>query len=79
MYKYQESTIKIFFFFFQTVLNKLRDVQLAMVIVRLYESDYDKQAQLMKDLLCRVVFGEDCTGISNMAPNVFEKTVAYSR
>ncbi|VDK43174.1 unnamed protein product [Anisakis simplex] len=41
----------------QTVLSKLHDLQLAMTIIRLYESDYDKQCVLMRDLLCHEVLG----------------------
>lgn len=39
----------------QTCLINLKDVQLALVIIRLYEADPDRQNQLMRELLCRQV------------------------
>lgn len=44
-------------FFLQTVLSKLHDLQLAMVIIRLYESDIDSRWSLMRELFCREVLG----------------------
>ncbi|KHN85693.1 DmX-like protein 2 [Toxocara canis] len=41
----------------QIVLSKLHDLQLAMVIIRLHESDHDKQWSLMRELLCREILG----------------------
>ncbi|CAD5215760.1 unnamed protein product [Bursaphelenchus okinawaensis] len=40
----------------ETILSRLKDLQLAMVVVRLYETDQDKQAQLMENMLCKNIF-----------------------
>lgn len=37
-------------------MTKLADLQLALVIVRLHESDPDRQLQITKQILCQVVF-----------------------
>ncbi|VDK53132.1 unnamed protein product, partial [Cylicostephanus goldi] len=39
----------------QTILCKCHDLQLAMVVVRLYESDIDAQQNMLKEMLCRLV------------------------
>uniref|UniRef100_A0A914ZRW3 RAVE complex protein Rav1 C-terminal domain-containing protein n=1 Tax=Parascaris univalens TaxID=6257 RepID=A0A914ZRW3_PARUN len=41
----------------QAVLSKLHDLQLAMVIIRLYENDHEKQWSLMRELLCHEILG----------------------
>ncbi|MFH4976062.1 hypothetical protein AB6A40_002771 [Gnathostoma spinigerum] len=41
----------------QTVMNKLHDLQLALVIVRLFEPDLGKQNQILRVLLCREILG----------------------
>ncbi|WKY17140.1 hypothetical protein Q1695_001621 [Nippostrongylus brasiliensis] len=42
----------------QTILRKCRDLQLAMVVLRLYESDTDLQQAMLKEILCREVLGQ---------------------
>ncbi|CAI4224874.1 unnamed protein product [Auanema sp. JU1783] len=39
----------------QILLSKCNDIQLAMVVVRVYETDLEKQASLLKEMLCREV------------------------
>uniref|UniRef100_A0A9J2PHZ4 RAVE complex protein Rav1 C-terminal domain-containing protein n=1 Tax=Ascaris lumbricoides TaxID=6252 RepID=A0A9J2PHZ4_ASCLU len=41
----------------QAVLSKLHDLQLAMVVIRLYENDHEKQWSLMRELLCHEILG----------------------
>ncbi|TKR87267.1 hypothetical protein L596_011689 [Steinernema carpocapsae] len=41
----------------QAIMSKLDDIQLAMMVIRLYESEVTKQNALLKDLLCRDVLG----------------------
>lgn len=38
-------------------MGRLNDLQLALVIVRIYETDLEKQAELIKELLCQEVLG----------------------
>lgn len=49
--------VLIIFVYLQIILTRMKDLQLAMVIVRVYESDYDKQMALMEDLLGKRIFG----------------------
>uniref|UniRef100_A0A158R4B7 WD_REPEATS_REGION domain-containing protein n=1 Tax=Syphacia muris TaxID=451379 RepID=A0A158R4B7_9BILA len=49
----------------QTVLSKLQDIQLAMVIIRLYETDVDRRWNMMKELLCRQVLGIEAEELDN--------------
>nr|CDJ88019.1 CRE-RBC-1 protein [Haemonchus contortus] len=41
----------------QTILRKCRDLQLAMVVLRLYETDIEVQQAMLKEILCREVLG----------------------
>jgi hypothetical protein len=44
----------------QTIVHRLGDLQLAMVLIRLYEAgDQEKQAVLLRELLCREVLRID--------------------
>ncbi|CAB3399146.1 unnamed protein product [Caenorhabditis bovis] len=48
----------------QTILAKCNDLQLALVVIRLYEQDIDVQQTMIKEILCREVLG--------MSPDEFE-------
>ncbi|EGT40330.1 CBN-RBC-1 protein [Caenorhabditis brenneri] len=41
----------------QTLCNKCNDVQLALVVVRMYENDPEAQQAMLNELLCREVLG----------------------
>ncbi|VDO04722.1 unnamed protein product [Haemonchus placei] len=41
----------------QTILRKCRDLQLAMVVLRIYETDIEVQQAMLKEILCREVLG----------------------
>uniref|UniRef100_A0A8R1HL41 WD_REPEATS_REGION domain-containing protein n=1 Tax=Caenorhabditis japonica TaxID=281687 RepID=A0A8R1HL41_CAEJA len=41
----------------QTILSKCNDLQLALVVVRLYESELEKQQEMINTILCREVLG----------------------
>lgn len=53
------------FFHLQIVLRKLQDLQLAIVIVRLCERDYEEQGNLLKELLCREIFGVEVADVKD--------------
>uniref|UniRef100_A0A0K0DNJ9 WD_REPEATS_REGION domain-containing protein n=1 Tax=Angiostrongylus cantonensis TaxID=6313 RepID=A0A0K0DNJ9_ANGCA len=53
----------------KTILYKCNDLQLAMVILRLYESDIDSQQSLLKDMLCREVLGQSVEEFEQMRGN----------
>uniref|UniRef100_A0A915Q0C7 RAVE complex protein Rav1 C-terminal domain-containing protein n=1 Tax=Setaria digitata TaxID=48799 RepID=A0A915Q0C7_9BILA len=65
------------------VLRKLQDLQLAMVIVRLSETDYEEQSNLLRELLSREIFGaevanaKDFEVISGANQNPFVRSMAY--
>ncbi|VDN05634.1 unnamed protein product [Thelazia callipaeda] len=67
----------------QIVVNKLQDLQLAMVIVRLYETDYEEQSNLLRELLCREIFGagivdlKDFDKMPSAHRNPFVRSMAY--
>ncbi|PAV73995.1 hypothetical protein WR25_00482 [Diploscapter pachys] len=42
----------------QTILAKCQDLQLAMVVLRLFESDPDAQQAMLKEILCKEVLGQ---------------------
>ncbi|GMT36366.1 hypothetical protein PFISCL1PPCAC_27663 [Pristionchus fissidentatus] len=42
----------------QTILAKLNDIQLAMVVLRLYETDTEVMNQQMRELLCREILDQ---------------------
>ncbi|KAK5967217.1 hypothetical protein GCK32_000230 [Trichostrongylus colubriformis] len=42
----------------QTILRKCRDLQLAIVVLRLYETDVDVQQAMLKEMLCSEVLGQ---------------------
>lgn len=50
----------------QTILRKCRDLQLAMVVLRLYETDIEVQQAMLKEILCGEVLGQ--------TPDEFEET-----
>ncbi|KJH47115.1 hypothetical protein DICVIV_06823 [Dictyocaulus viviparus] len=54
----------------QTILHKCNDLQLAMVILRLYESDVDSQQSILKEMLCREVLGQSVEEFEQMRGNV---------
>ncbi|KAK6034916.1 hypothetical protein COOONC_27585 [Cooperia oncophora] len=37
----------------QIILRKCRDLQLAIIVLRLYETDVDAQQSMLKEMLCR--------------------------
>lgn len=51
------SNVFIKIFHFKVCVNNLNDLQLALVIVRLYETNLEQQQTLTKDLLCKHVLG----------------------
>uniref|UniRef100_A0A915EBL8 RAVE complex protein Rav1 C-terminal domain-containing protein n=1 Tax=Ditylenchus dipsaci TaxID=166011 RepID=A0A915EBL8_9BILA len=53
----------------QTILSRLNDLQLAMVILRLHESDPEKQSELINELLCREIFGCEAETIRKLQSN----------
>ena len=65
----------------QTVLTRLDDVQLAMVIVRLYEGDLETVPESLKSLLYKEVLGRNKDGSdykSNMVhPDPFLRSMSY--
>ncbi|CAG9539942.1 unnamed protein product [Cercopithifilaria johnstoni] len=70
----------------QIVLKKLQDLQLAIVIVRLCERDYEEQGNLLRELLCREIFGTEVADIKDfdVTPgsnrfdrNPFVRSMAY--
>ncbi|ETN78849.1 hypothetical protein NECAME_10074, partial [Necator americanus] len=54
----------------QTILCKSHDLQLAMVVLRLYESDFDAQQTVLKEMLCREVLGQSVEEFEQMRGNV---------
>ncbi|KAJ1356068.1 hypothetical protein KIN20_013692 [Parelaphostrongylus tenuis] len=54
----------------QTILYKCNDLQLAMVVLRLYESDIDSQQSMLKDMLCREVFSQSVEEFEQMRGNL---------
>ncbi|EPB75130.1 hypothetical protein ANCCEY_05799 [Ancylostoma ceylanicum] len=54
----------------QTILCKCHDLQLAMVVLRLYESDFDAQQKMLKEMLCREVLGQSPDEFEQMRGNV---------
>lgn len=64
----------------QVCLNKLDDLQLAMVIARLYEGEMDATPPNMKRLLYEEILGCDATGANqNLAmahPDPFLRSMA---
>ncbi|KAM3726028.1 DmX-like protein [Dirofilaria immitis] len=67
----------------QIVLRKLQDLQLAIVIVRLCEKDYEDQGNLLRELLCREIFGIEVMNVKDfdVTPranrNPFIRSMAY--
>ncbi|VDM92434.1 unnamed protein product, partial [Litomosoides sigmodontis] len=67
----------------QIVLRKLQDLQLAIVIVRLCERDYEEQGNLLRELLWREIFGmeiadvKDFDAMSRANRNPFIRSMAY--
>lgn len=59
------SFVLLLFSLLQIVLRKLQDLQLAIVIVRLCERDYDEQDNLLRELLCREIFGAEVTDVKD--------------
>ncbi|VDO29703.1 unnamed protein product [Onchocerca flexuosa] len=65
------------------VLRKLQDLQLAIVIVRLCEKDYEDQSNLLRELLCKEIFGAEVTNVKDfdVTPrtnrNPFIRSMAY--
>uniref|UniRef100_A0AC34PUG3 RAVE complex protein Rav1 C-terminal domain-containing protein n=1 Tax=Panagrolaimus sp. JU765 TaxID=591449 RepID=A0AC34PUG3_9BILA len=51
----------------QTILRRLNDLQLAMVILRIYETDPENQSNLMCELLCNEVLGIDPAEARNIS------------
>lgn len=45
-------------FLLQTIVVKLQDIQLAMVVLRLYETEGDTATAQLKEMLCREVLGQ---------------------
>ncbi|KAL3102156.1 hypothetical protein niasHS_003565 [Heterodera schachtii] len=41
----------------QTILSRIGDLQLALVVLRFYESDPERQFELLTELLCREILG----------------------
>uniref|UniRef100_A0A0R3RIQ7 Rav1p_C domain-containing protein n=1 Tax=Elaeophora elaphi TaxID=1147741 RepID=A0A0R3RIQ7_9BILA len=68
---------------FFLLAGKLQDLQLAIVIVRLCERDYEKQGNLLRELLCREVFGVEVTDTRDFDVtaganrNPFVRSMAY--
>ncbi|CAD5221721.1 unnamed protein product [Bursaphelenchus xylophilus] len=61
----------------ETILSRLKDLQLAMVVVRLYETDPDKQAQLMEEMLCKNIFRLNAVELHDLSKR--DMTQAISR
>ncbi|CAD6187487.1 unnamed protein product [Caenorhabditis auriculariae] len=75
----------------QTILTKCNDLQLALVVLRLYENDIDTQQAIMKEILCREVLGttpddfetnrgktdEDVVLSRHASKDPFERSMAY--
>ena len=53
--------------FFKVCLNNIRDLQLALLIVRLYVNDAERQLSLCKSILAQAVFGLD--NMDNFSPD----------
>ncbi|KAK0411859.1 hypothetical protein QR680_005883 [Steinernema hermaphroditum] len=52
----------------QVIMTKLDDIQLAMMVIRLYESDLTQQNLLLKELLCHDVLGMTVEEFDSGAP-----------
>ncbi|KAK3861276.1 hypothetical protein Pcinc_032726 [Petrolisthes cinctipes] len=65
----------------EVVLNKLQDEQLAIIIIRLYEGEYEAVPPTLRKLLNTRVMGCDEEGLNGnimkMHPNPFFRSVAY--
>ncbi|CAI5454853.1 unnamed protein product [Caenorhabditis angaria] len=75
----------------QTILAKCNDLQLALVVLRLYETDYEAQQAIIKDILCREVLGmssdefeqqrgktdDDATLSVHASKEPFERSMAF--
>jgi hypothetical protein len=56
----------------QTILSRLKDLQLAIVVIRLYEPDRERQIALLEEMLCDQVLGttpEELRELSKEAQN----------
>ncbi|KAI6176952.1 hypothetical protein M3Y97_00854600 [Aphelenchoides bicaudatus] len=51
----------------QTILTRLKDLQLAMVVIRLYEADREKQISIMEEMLCDQVLGTTPTELREIS------------
>ncbi|KAI6235649.1 hypothetical protein M3Y95_00074000 [Aphelenchoides besseyi] len=60
----------------QIILMRMKDLQLAMVVLRLYVTDHDKQVALMEELLCKQVFGSTAAEVHEIGKK--EKDCALS-
>lgn len=58
----------------QTILHRIHDLQLGIVILRLYEMDPEKQLELLTELLCKEVLVCDITHIRKLEDDVYEPT-----
>ncbi|XP_069954424.1 dmX-like protein 2 isoform X5 [Cherax quadricarinatus] len=65
----------------EVVLNKLQDEQLAIVIIRLYEGEYEAVPPTLSKLLYTRILGKDDNGenidLTKVHPNPFFRSVAY--
>ncbi|CAJ0959160.1 unnamed protein product, partial [Mesorhabditis belari] len=50
----------------QTILHRLNDLQLAMVVLRIYEQDPEAQQNMMKEILCREILGQSVDEFEEM-------------
>ncbi|CAJ0597034.1 unnamed protein product [Cylicocyclus nassatus] len=56
----------------QTILCKCHDLQLAMVVLRLYEANIDAQHSMLKEMLCREVLGQTSKEFEQMCGEEYE-------
>uniref|UniRef100_A0A914I5X4 USP domain-containing protein n=1 Tax=Globodera rostochiensis TaxID=31243 RepID=A0A914I5X4_GLORO len=62
----------------QTILNRIGDIQLAMVVIRFYEPDSERQLELLTELLCREVLGCEPSKFHSMVQEGKEKALFTS-
>lgn len=55
---------------FQTILTRIHDLQLALVVLRLYETEPESQLEHITDLLCKEVLGCDIDYIQKLKEKI---------
>ncbi|CAJ0582912.1 unnamed protein product, partial [Mesorhabditis spiculigera] len=59
----------------KVLIDKLHDIQLAMIVLRLYEQDPDKQQAHLKEILCKEILGQTVEEFEEARGDVDEDTV----